>query len=479
MAIRSQTRPHRPLPSLSLFPSFSSSPEVPSISGDGEGEGTADDTLVSAAVSILRSHRSRSRWNFLKSILPSSGISPSESSSIILQLRNNPHLALRFFLWTRDCSLCNHTLSSYSTIIHILARSRLRSAALSLLRSVIRSNPNTPASSLLQTLALTYRPCDSAPFVFDLLIQAYLHSHNLDPALSVLRSLRSRSIHPLTSTANSLLRAAAKLRGSTATLSLYRELVETFRPNSQTFNTLLLSLYRDGRTELNGEILREMDRFECRPNAFTYSIQMAGCSDVAEARRLWEEMAEKGIKHDTTAYNTLIKDYCEAGEVEKGEELYREMVMEGLEATGTTSELLIKGHCRAGNVEAAMLVYEEMKRKGLGPEAEVVDEMLDEMCEKGMVDEGLRVLRGEIGRKDGVVMGSRRRSYKAVIKGFCEAGRMKEAMKLQAEMAGKWMEADAGVYEAFVRGYEKAGQFEMAEKLRKEMGQLQLGEEDC
>ncbi|KAI0501565.1 hypothetical protein KFK09_016510 [Dendrobium nobile] len=469
-AIRYQTRLLHPLPPLSLSHSFSSSPEIPSVSGD------ANDSLVSTAVSILRSQRCRSRWNFLKSILPSSGISPSESSAIIIHLRNNPRLALRFFLWSRDHSLCNHNLTSYFTIIHILARSRLRSAALSLLRAAIRSHPNTPPSSLLQTLALTYRSCDSAPFVFDLLIQAYLHSHNIDPALSVLRSLRSRGIRPLTSTANSLLRATANLRGSAAALNLYRDLVESFRPNPQTFNTLLLALYRDGRAESNGEILAEMDRCGCDPNAFTYSIQMAGCSDVTEARRLWEEMAEKGIKPDTTAYNTLIKCYCEAGKVGKGEELYREMVMEGLKTTGTTLELLIKGHCRAGNVEAAMLVYEDMRRKGFGPEAETVDEMLVEMCEKGMVEEGLGVLRGEMGREV-VVLGSRRRSYEVVIMGLCGAGRMEEASKLQAEMAGRGLEPDARVYEAFICGYEKAGEFEMADKLRKEMVQMQLGED--
>lgn len=219
-------------------------------------------------------------------------------------------------------------------------------------------------------------------------------------------------------------------------------------------------LYRDDKTELNGEIMAEMERFECRPNGFTYSILMAGCDEIAEARRLWGEMGEKGIKPDVTAYNTMMKCCCEAGEAGKAEELSREMVAGGLEPTATTLEILIKAHCRAGDVEAATAVWRDMRRKGIAVEKEIVDGMVEGMCGKGMVDEGLEFLRGGIGS---------RRSFEVIIKGFCEAGRMEEAGELQAEMAGKGLDVDEGVYEAFICGYERVGEFEMAEKLRREM----------
>ncbi|KAG0466203.1 hypothetical protein HPP92_017783 [Vanilla planifolia] len=433
--------------------------------------------LVSSAESILREQRSRSRWNFLRSILPANGISPDEASWIVIRLRNNPRLALHFFLWSRDRALCQHNLSSYSTIVHVLARSRLRSSALSLLRTALWSFTDSRPRCILQTVARTYRVCDSAPFVFDLLIQAYLLSLKLDDALSITRVLRSRGIYPLTSTANFIIRSASKLRGSAAAVELYHELFSNIRPNLQTFNTLLLALYRDGSTEKSREILEQMGRFDCKPNAYTYSILMAGFCDkanVGEARRLWDEMAERGIEPDTIAYNTLIGSYCMMGDVVVADELFRQMVMREMEPTSTTFELLINGHYRAGaagNVEAALLLYADMKHRGFRPEVETVDKMLDQMCEKGRVGQAVQMLREEMRREE---FAPSRRSYELLIKSLCRHGRMEEALKLQAEMTGRGLEADAEIYGAFICGYHNAGDLQKADCLRKELVQFSL-----
>ncbi|KAI3820715.1 hypothetical protein L1987_08263 [Smallanthus sonchifolius] len=113
---------------------------------------SADEPTVTDAVSILKHHRSKSRWTHLRTLFPS-GFTPSQFSQITLQLRNKPHLALRFFLFTVQHSLCHHSLSSYASIIHTLARSRQKSQTLTLIRTAIRkfndpnnnSPPNTPS----------------------------------------------------------------------------------------------------------------------------------------------------------------------------------------------------------------------------------------------------------------------------------------------------------------------------------------------
>ncbi|KAL4302653.1 hypothetical protein GQ457_10G022120 [Hibiscus cannabinus] len=56
---------------------------------------------ISTVTSILTHHRSKSRWSTVLTLFPS-GFTPSQFSQITLQLKNNPHLALRFFLFTKQ-----------------------------------------------------------------------------------------------------------------------------------------------------------------------------------------------------------------------------------------------------------------------------------------------------------------------------------------------------------------------------------------
>ncbi|KAH7660928.1 CO dehydrogenase ISP C-domain like protein [Dioscorea alata] len=464
-AISPRSKPRPLLSILSSRPSISSS----SSPNSSDPEADPNETLISTAISILKEHRSRSRWSQLKAILPPTGISPSATVRILSALRNRPHLALAFFTFSR----CNDLLS-FSAAAHIAARSRLRPAALRLLSSAVRLY-DSPA--IFETLTKTYRSFDSAPFVFDLLILAYLDAKKFDRAVYVTRLLLSRGIHPLLSTSNSLIRSVSKLNGSDAGLGLYQELFGSdnprVSPNVQIFNTLLLALYQDRQSDRVHEIRVEMEKLRVDPNVFTYSILLAGlCEDgkrIREAKELWDEMAGKGIKPDIMAFNTMINGYCKTGEMVMAEALHRDMVLNGIDATCTTYEHLIRGHCKVGNLETGMVLYKDMKRKGFAAGVEVVDEVLDEMCKRDRVDEGLVILRKEMKREG---FSPSRRSYEVLIRGFCERGMMDTAAKLQAEMAGRGFEADKKVYDAFVEGYRRIGEEDKVMRLCEEMNHM-------
>ncbi|KAM0951543.1 putative tetratricopeptide-like helical domain superfamily, pentacotripeptide-repeat region of PRORP [Dioscorea sansibarensis] len=458
----------KPKPLLSVL--SSSRPSISSSSPhSSDPEADPNETLISTAISILKEHRSRSRWSQLKAILPPAGISPSATVGILSALRNRPHLALRFFTFSH----C-HDLLSFSAATHIAARSRLRPAALRLLSSAVRLY-DSPA--IFETLTKTYRSFDSAPFVFDLLILANLDAKKFDRAVYITRLLLSRGIQPLLSTSNSLIRSVSKLNGSDAGLGLYQELFGSdnprVSPNVQIFNTLLLAFYQDQQSDRACEIRVEMERLRVDPNVFTYSILLAGlCKDgkrIREAKELWDEMAGKGIKPDVMAFNTMINGYCEAGEMEMAEGLHRDMVLNGIEATCTTYEHLIRGHCKVGDLETAMMLYKDMKRKGLGAGVALVDEVLDELCKRARVDDGLVILREEMKREG---FSPSRRSYEVLIRGFCERGMIETAAMIQTEMAGRGLEADKNIYDAFVEGYRSIGEEEKVMRLCNEMNHM-------
>ncbi|GAB4853940.1 hypothetical protein Ancab_018149 [Ancistrocladus abbreviatus] len=477
-------------PSLSCSPFSSSSSPAHSLSNTSD----SDPLIVSSVVSILVHLRSKSRWSTLLSHYRQ-GFTPDQVSQIIRQIRNNPLLALRFFQFTIQHSLSSHTLRSYSTMIHILSRARLKPRAQSLIKTALRvsdsENGDLPGDlrvkvpDIFETLVKTYRLCDSAPFVFDLLINACLESNRIDQSVKIVRMLQSRGIHPKVRTCNLLIIRVSRNRGCHFAYDLYKEIFgiddqasigaglhSKILPNVYTFNGLMHSFYQNELVDKVEEVWVEMVKLNCEPNVSSYNILMAAyCDrgDIGKALNLWEEMRLKGLKQDIVAYNTLIGGYCQTGEIEKGEELYREMGLCGIESTCLSYEHLINGYCKIGDVDSAMLLYRDMCRKGFTPNSSTIDSLVRELCSK-KVSEALDFFRMVMKNVDFV---ARRSSYTYLIKGLCEEGKMKEALKLQAEMVGKGFKPGSEIYDAFIDGYMKQGKLDVAKILWKEMLQAQ------
>lgn len=357
------------------------------------------------------------------------------------------------------------------------ARARFRGESLSLLKTSIRTFPD---ENFLEILVKSYRTFGSAPFVFDLFIKAHLQLNQLDRAVEIVRVLGTRGIRPLVSIANPLIRSVALEGGSEKCIEMYREIftevsgVRASLPNVQTFNMILLQLYREENSYGRVWITEEMKRFNCEANAFTYGILISGlCDDgeVEKARALLEDMKLKGIKPDLRVFNTLIKGYCQTGEVTKAEGLFREMELEDLNPSETTYEHLIKGFCKIKDLDSALCLYGDMKRSGFGLDTSGVEELLDEMCKRQKIREALGVLRGEM-RREGFF--ASRKCYEILIEGFCETGELEDATKLQAEMAGKGFDARIRVYGALVSAYRRVGDGAMVERLEDEMKVLSL-----
>ncbi|PHU28390.1 hypothetical protein BC332_00483 [Capsicum chinense] len=458
------------LSSSSSFPLSSSPPPQ-----------SSDENLVSATVTILKHHRSKSRWSEILSLAPpnSSGFTPSHVSQIILQLRNTPHLALRFFNFTIHHSICSHSLSSYATIIHILSRSRLKSQSLQLIKSAIRkfpdsANPSPNPPRIFEILVKTYRTCDSAPFVFDLLIKAYLDSKKIDLSVQIVRILAFKNIFPHVVVCNSLIELIAKSRGPFAAYDMYKEIfndkeVKGVMENAYTFDILMLAFHREGVVEKVEDVWKEMMAKNCSPNVYSYSVLMAAyCEDerMENAMKVWEDMGDKGLKHDIVAYNTIIGGFCKVGEVDRAEEFYRDMVFNGVECTCVTLEHLINGHCMSGKVDAALVLYKDMCRKGFNPESSTIDVLAEVICDKSGVFEALEFVRAVIKKHD---VAPRKTTYELLIRRLCMEGWMEEALKLQVEMVGKGYAPNFEIYSSFIDGYVKQRDDIKAEALRNEM----------
>ncbi|KAL8027728.1 hypothetical protein ABFS82_14G112000 [Erythranthe guttata] len=468
----------------SLFPKpmpFSSSSTTPPTSGVD---------VASAAVSILKHHRSKSRWSHLRSLIAAgedNRLTADQFSQIALQLRNSPQLVIRFFHFTLHHSLSSHTLFSYATVIHILSRSRLKSQALTLIKSSMcafsESQQQTSTISILDALIKTYRACDSAPFVFDLLVKACLESKKTDLAIEIYAALKSKNVHLKTSTCNSLIEIVSKNRGCFAGYDLYREIFNLdaenacrnrkrengVSPNASTLNAVMIGFYREGLVDKVEQVWDEFSRVACVPNVYSFNVLMAAYCDegrMKEAMEVWEKMEDQELKRDAVSYNTVIGGFCRIGEVERAEEIYREMAMKDVESTCVTYEHLINGYCKIGDLDSVKLLYKDMCRKEFSPENSTVNVIIGSLCEKNEISAALEFWRMAEKKYDSVL---EKENYEKLVKGLCEEGMMEEGLKIQAEMVVKGFEPNSDIYGAFIDGYLKQGNERMADKLREEM----------
>ncbi|KAG9135077.1 hypothetical protein Leryth_011575 [Lithospermum erythrorhizon] len=432
-----------------------------------------NDPIITNAVSILKHHRSKSRWSHLRTTTPPTGFTPSQVSQITLQLRNTPHLAFRFFHFTLQHSLCDHTISTYATIIHVLSRSRHKFKAQEIIQAAFRKFPTQiKIHPIFETLVKTYRACDSAPFVFDLLVKACIESKRVDQAVEIVRMLRCKNVYPSIGTCNDLIELMVKSRGCFAAYDVYREIFRLGEeivvrnrkviPNANTFNAIMVGFYREALVEKVEEVWAEMERVECEPDAYSYSIVMAAyCDDgrMEDAIKVWEGMESKGVRQDVVTYNTLIGGFCSVGEMERAEELFQNMVMSGLGSTCVSFEHLMKGYCKVGNVDSALLLYKDMSNKGLKPESTSVDEFITLLCDKNEILKALQYMR--VARKKHDYNPSKK-SYELVIEGLCAKGKVDDALKLQVDMVAQGYEPDSKIYDVFIHGYMVQGNQEMA-----------------
>ncbi|KAM1660094.1 hypothetical protein ACFX2K_003126 [Malus domestica] len=312
--------------------------------------------LISDVVSILTHQRSKSRWSYLHSLYPN-GFNPDDFSKIALHIKNNPRLVLAFFLWTQRKSLCNHNLLSHSTVIHILARARLRSQAYDLIRAAIRVSDESEPLKVFESLVKTYRQCGSAPFVFDLLVKACLESKKIDPSIQIVRMLLSRGISPGLSICNALIRLLSQRRGAYAGYEIYRE---------------IFGLDCDVLDKKDGVVEKVKEIWD----------QMAG--NIDSAMLLYKDMLRKDFRPECSTMDALIQGLCDESRVLEALNVMRGATVDfGFCSTEKSYETLIRGLCEDEKLEEALKLQAEMVGKGFKPNSEVYHAFISAYMKQG------------------------------------------------------------------------------------------------
>jgi len=155
--------------------------------------------------------------------------------------------------------------------------------------------------------------------------------------------------------------------------------------NSVTYGCMLDACVKCGNLEKAVEVFRGMRSTGKHRNTILYTTMIKGYGlhkDLENALELFHEMPDEGVPYNTITYNSILEACVKCGDVTSAEEILDQMVTEhDIEPDLISYSTVLKGYCQNGDLLKALCMFQEMKEHSLRCD-ELVYNTLMEGCVK-------------------------------------------------------------------------------------------------
>ncbi|CAI9113811.1 OLC1v1014492C1 [Oldenlandia corymbosa var. corymbosa] len=204
--------------------------------------------------------------------------------------------------------------------------------------------------------------------------------------------------------------------------------------------------------------------------AKTYSILIRGWGDIGEvgqARKLFDELLERGCPVDLPAYNSIMESLCKGGNVDEANKLFSGLSSMGFQPDAFSYCIFIHAFCEKDDLHSALRVLDRMKRYNLVPNVYTYNVILKKLCKNDKVDEAYKILVEMV--KSGVMPDVW--SYNAILYYHCDNSEVNRALKLISSMDHYGCQLDRHSYNMVLKMLVRVGRFDRAEEFWKSMDQ--------
>lgn len=204
--------------------------------------------------------------------------------------------------------------------------------------------------------------------VFMSMVDACLAASELPAALQVFREARSwLSGMPRATVAFSLVvKAAVQANRPNLAMDLYKETKGSIAFGVATFNALIDALVRGNRLQQAHTLFKDMALQNVLPDLITYSILIKGyaaAADLETAITLLGQMQRCGIAPDAVLFNSILHGCAQSQRRTLTEHVLADMEAAGIAPSNYTLSILVKLYGRCGDLKAAMEVIETYPAK--------------------------------------------------------------------------------------------------------------------
>ncbi|KAA8541900.1 hypothetical protein F0562_023052 [Nyssa sinensis] len=141
-------------------------------------------------------------------------------------------------------------------------------------------------------------------------------------------------------------------------------------------------------------ILDRMRRYNLVPNVFTYNCiikKLCKNDRVEGAYQLLDEMIERGVRPDVWSYNAIQAFHCDHCEVNKALQLISRMDKDLCLPDRHTYNMVLKMLIRIGRFDRVIKVWDSMEERGFYPSVSTYAVMIHGLCKKnGKLEEACK-----------------------------------------------------------------------------------------
>lgn len=425
---------------------------------------------------------------------------PLSNTLVLRVLRKtslDPSKKLDFFKWCSESHNYRHSAQTYSQLFRVLCSSRARNY---LNDHVVRNVFSAMKHDGVLVESSTFK----------LLLDAFIHSGQIDSALGVLDHMEDFGAALDPHLYNSVVIALVRRNHIGLALNMFTRLVELSSGcravvpcDPLACNELLVSLKRAQMKEEFKKVFSLLRENDIGLDTWGYNIciHSFGCwGDLETSLSLFREMKEPNAGPsrgpDLCTYNSLIHVLCLVGKVKDALVVWEELKNSGHEPDVFTHCILIQGCSKSYRIEDATKIFNEMQCNGSNADVVIYNSLLDgflkarkltEACQlfEKMTQEGVRAtcwtynilidglikngraiagytLFCDLKKKGQFVDGV---TYSIIILHLCREGQIDEALHLIEEMEGRGFVVDLVTITSLLIGLYKQGQWESTDRL--------------
>ncbi|KAF4369229.1 hypothetical protein F8388_022885 [Cannabis sativa] len=232
-----------------------------------------------------------------------------------------------------------------------------------------------------------------------------------------------------------LVRGLAEEGRAQDALNLLNDMKESgLVPDAYCYNAVIKGLCDAGLLNMARSLYLEISNQEWFPNPCTSTILISAmCREglIEEAQQIFDEMEKLGCAPPIVTFNALIHGLCKAGKVEEANMeddafvVFNQMAKTGCKASSAVYKSLMTWSTRKGNFSLAFSLWLKYQSSLPGRDKESMN-VIEELFKKGELDNAINgLLRIDFKLKDFDLA-----PYSILLIGFCEAGRLKEALTI-------------------------------------------------